>query len=75
MVAMKEKVLWLMTQTGSMKLDVMIGDMWKCTVTVAVTPFVRYKVEELKSFIRMQRPSLTNVDFDIYPCGRPQFRN
>ena len=68
-------VLSLTPMTSPMKFDVMVGDRYRCTVRLELTPWQEYDMTELKAFVRMQRPSLEMVDFDLVPCGRPQFRN
>lgn len=56
-----------------LELDVMKGDRWLCTVKVNVTVGVEYAYDELKSFVKFLRPSLSQFDFELLPCGKPRF--
>ena len=72
---MTEQILSYTPVTTPLKLDVMVNDVFRCTVKIDVVPGIEYLVKELKAFVRLQRPSLTNVDFDLLPSGKPIFRD
>ena len=60
--------------TSVLKLDIMQADRFRGQVSMPVTPGVEYDYEELKSWVRLKKPSLSNKEFDIIPCGKPKFR-
>ena len=72
---MTEQILSYTPVTTPLKLDVMVNDVFRCTVKIDVVPGIENLVKELKAFVRLQRPSLTNVDFDLLPSGKPIFRD
>ena len=72
---MTEQILSYTPFTTPLKLDVMVNDRYRCTVKIEVVPGIEYLIRELKAFVRLQRPSLTNVDFELLPSGKPTFRN
>lgn len=57
-------------QTSILKLDIMQADKWMGQVSMPVTPGVEYDYEELKSWVRLKRPSLSNKEFEILPTNQ-----
>ena len=57
------------------KWDIMIGSNWKGQVTLPLQVGVEYTKEELKAFVRMQRPSLKDKEFDVFPSDDPVFKS
>lgn len=55
-------------------LDIMQGRRWCGSVSLNVTPGTEYGYEELKSFVRIKRPSLANREFDLMPTDTPVLR-
>lgn len=55
-------------------LDIMQGRRWCGSVSLNVTPDTEYSYEELKSFVRIKRPSLANREFDLMPTDTPVLR-
>lgn len=56
-------------------LDIMADGRFRGQVKIPCTPGREYDYEELKSFVRVLRPSLGGKDFDLFPCGKPTFRD
>lgn len=52
----------------------MIGSNWKGQVTLPLQVGVEYSQEELKAFVRLQRPSLIGKEFDVLPSNSRVFR-
>ena len=55
-------------------LDIMQGRRWCGSVSLNVTPGTEYGYDELKSFVRIKRPSLANREFDLMPTDTPVLR-
>ena len=62
-------------QRKGVKWDIMIGSNWKRQVTLPLQVGVEYSQEELKAFVRLQRPSLIGKEFDVLPSEDPVFRS
>lgn len=62
-------------QRKNVKWDIMIGKTWKGQVTLPLQVGVEYTKEELKAFVRMQRPSLKDKEFDVFPSDDPVFKS
>lgn len=56
--------------TNILKLDIMQADKWMGQVSMPVTPYREYDYEELKSWVRLKRPSLSNKEFEILPTNQ-----
>lgn len=70
-----ETIILSYTPTVSpMKLDIMVGDYYRETVNIPCSVGEEYKYEDLRSMVRILRPSLGKVDFDLLPCNKPKFR-
>lgn len=61
-------------QRKGVKWDIMIGSNWKGQVTLPLQVGVEYSQEELKAFVRLQRPSLIGKEFDVLPSNSRVFR-
>jgi hypothetical protein len=61
-------------QRKDIKWDIMIGSNWKGQVTLPLQVGVEYSQEELKAFVRLQRPSLRGKEFDVLPSNSRVFR-
>lgn len=70
---METKIISYRSKGSSIKLDIMVGDRWKGTLVFPCTPDAESGYEELKTYARLQRPSLVGKDFELLPCEQPRF--
>ena len=57
-----------------MKFDIMVGDRYRGQFSFPCEVGSEYSYEEVKMLCRLKRPSLSKSDFNVFPTGKPQFR-
>lgn len=70
----REYVEGFVAISNPMKFDIMVDDCYKGQLKFPCEVGSEYSYEELKMFCRLSRPSLSSKEFELFPSGKPKFR-
>ena len=61
--------------SNPMKFDIMVEGRYNGQLTFPCCIGLEYSYNDLESFCRLTRPSLSKKKFELFPAGKPKFRN
>ena len=69
------RICAIVPKKPNVRFDVMVDGRFRCQLSMALTPGLRYGYDELRAYAVMKRPSLSGLDFELVPTSEAVFRN